>query len=1525
LVSGEEYVGEWKDDKRNGQGTNTYADGEKYVGEYKDDNRHGQGTYTYADGRIEEGIWGEDAFLSTDDKVDGDFLAPSSLLTGTAGTGVDAGTVVPETSADETVVEGIPADRVVPRARKPRTDGRQSVYDEVTTGDTPLTLGDLETATPEGADGKFTGTQLLKLWNQKKAGVKRVYDIAAAAETAEQVKIATDAADAGDVKWDGEDILANILESPIYTRFLGAVRRSRQAVNTGARTDVAKALEADAPIVDSNELSAAELDEGVDTQIAAAATKVKSEAEIQEQFKAYVFRQYHPGIDQLVARTGMEVAPEITAPAEAFYAKVMKEAEAAYSIAPETVTTPTSPEVMSAILSTRMGRDISNTVTIARNPQELGLTQLEPTAKGVVLNNRVYLFTDNIEAGNELGVFLHEVGSHVGMKSFVGEGNYNRLINTIKQFANKTDGSFESRLARQAVDRLKLAKNIVKKNNHPDDELLAYFIEEAVDAGVDPVEAGKDKSPIGNFFRPIMAAFKAAWRKLFSYRYDNPTAQEIVDMAYGAADLVVRNPTAMLSKIDKQLLYSINTKGAQDWVESQGIIAASRAIGLKGVGKAQLERLTGYKKYVYNFMGLLQLADQVSKKHPELAGLIRDIEAIVNRRKEVIDDKRREVEDFSIYLDTALNSDEYKRHREEFEDIVHESTIDEIDLRNTTDRTDPDRVVRDTDLYKRFAQMPAPLQEVYIRLANKYENFAIEYVATLEKFLDASGVSDAQKNVLGFLKGQITPYFPLLRHNGEYWLDYRVTNLRDASGALIMDATGAPLVKRITESFESPEMRLAAEQILRKDPDVERGSILTYARPNDASINNETPNADIEKLLGALTGDADLPASIKKLVVDNYLNMFPDSSLKRQFKKRKKIAGFRKDSVRNFAQIGHQMANQLAAMQQSKELRDAYAALDEYQRTSAEPEGYIRSDDDSGATKADPNVAQIIQSIKDKRAFLENPVPKSWAALASWGSYVWYILGNLSSAFVNLSQVAIGYFHMVGRYGFVDTHKAFMNATKMYFAGGRDNNTKFEIPKALGFLAGFNTSLADKTFGANENLSPEYRALYDAGLTRGAVRRTTGQELVDMQNGIYKSDKGSFTQKFHKYNYALSWYFQNTERANREIALIAAYDLARKNGTAEIRAGSSEYGAKKGATDKKSAINYAVDFVDMINGPAIAETGPTTFQDGIGKVIGTFKRFAFSQVYLQYRLARDAVSHLDPEERKIALKQILAIMVPTWTMAGMKGLPFYGAVETFANMAMSDLLFGDEDEPWDFNTFANTKVGNTAFFGGFNEVFGSDAASRTGFGNMLFPYDNPYKREKLGLWYYPLAFAGPSAGIVEGWYDSLELFSEGKTLRGMEKITPSFLRNPLKAARFSDLPILGEGGALTRDGIPIMDPVPTGSILANMFGFSPAELTARYKTNASAKEYQKEVLDRRSGLLNKLYGAKVTGDFDEERQVRKEIANFNKSRFGRAMPINGSSEIKSFKARLKRSDEFINGLYLNKKLRDPILEDLGDR
>jgi len=51
------YVGEWKDGKRNGQGTITYPYGGKYVGEWKDQQRHGQGTFIYANGDKYFGEW----------------------------------------------------------------------------------------------------------------------------------------------------------------------------------------------------------------------------------------------------------------------------------------------------------------------------------------------------------------------------------------------------------------------------------------------------------------------------------------------------------------------------------------------------------------------------------------------------------------------------------------------------------------------------------------------------------------------------------------------------------------------------------------------------------------------------------------------------------------------------------------------------------------------------------------------------------------------------------------------------------------------------------------------------------------------------------------------------------------------------------------------------------------------------------------------------------------------------------------------------------------------------------------------------------------------------------------------------------------------------------------------------------------------------------------------------------------------------------------------------------------------------
>ena len=52
---GKIYIGEWKNDLRNGKGVETWNDGERFVGNFKNDKREGYGIYYHSNGDIYEG------------------------------------------------------------------------------------------------------------------------------------------------------------------------------------------------------------------------------------------------------------------------------------------------------------------------------------------------------------------------------------------------------------------------------------------------------------------------------------------------------------------------------------------------------------------------------------------------------------------------------------------------------------------------------------------------------------------------------------------------------------------------------------------------------------------------------------------------------------------------------------------------------------------------------------------------------------------------------------------------------------------------------------------------------------------------------------------------------------------------------------------------------------------------------------------------------------------------------------------------------------------------------------------------------------------------------------------------------------------------------------------------------------------------------------------------------------------------------------------------------------------------------
>lgn len=151
--------------------------------------------------------------------------------------------------------------------------------------------------------------------------------------------------------------------------------------------------------------------------------------------------------------------------------------------------------------------------------------------RGFAKDGKVHLIAENIETGTELAVFMHELGGHIGFKKLVGARNALWVRDQVKRWAERNDDSVEARVGRWVRQRTQNMSPGIQN-----EEVVAYAIEGLVREGVTPQSVGQT----GNVFRRIWAAAKAALRKL---GFKNPnffTGQNLVDLAFGAADMELR-------------------------------------------------------------------------------------------------------------------------------------------------------------------------------------------------------------------------------------------------------------------------------------------------------------------------------------------------------------------------------------------------------------------------------------------------------------------------------------------------------------------------------------------------------------------------------------------------------------------------------------------------------------------------------------------------------------------------------------------------------------------------------------------------------------------------------------------------------------------------------------------------------------------------------------------------------------------------------------------------------------------------
>ena len=868
----------------------------------------------------------------------------------------------------------------------------------------------------------------------------------------------------------------------------------------------------------------------------------------------------------------------------------------------------------------------------------------------------------------------------------------------------------------------------------------------------------------------------------------------------------------------------------------------------------QFSKLPGWSRSLYlRFLSLPQQIELYGDKLPGLKTLLNNLQ----RRATLHDEYRRSIE--KLVLKGKKITEKYDPATiKKWNETVLKLSIENIDPR----RVNTDLEVKDNQYYKDFIKLPKELQDLAIEYTEMYEEFGRQLLYFLEQRVPAAPGQQKTISKLSkdFEKHKLKFYHPLLRR-GEFWLRY------DEVGK---DGEKTPVVK----AFENPRERLQAIEKLKGRKDIDVDSIDISTRPRAGGNVSIPDSALMNSIMNGIEGygkNSNLTdEQIKELqeqIYETYLDMFPSESIRQQSRKREGYPGYIEDVVFAFGDTASRMINQLTNLEYRPEIGSALEDI----RLQAE-----RSKDD--------NLVMVSNNVNspEQTKFYMNPTANRFAAAAGYMSYLWYIGGNVSSALVNLTQVpGVALPMLGGDFGNAKAAKAVEKATAMFLRGSFDNNREYWPDW---------TMYAGKDFDQTK-----YGRLFERLLETATVRRGAGFETSQLEEGI-KTDESGLLGKFSqsKVNAWLGWTFQNSERANREITAVAAYDLALDKGMS-----------------REDAIQYAIDLTVKVHSHALPEAGPQIFQDNFGKVAFTFKRFAQAQIYIESRLFLQAMNmtQASPEEKSIARKQLLGIYGMMFMLAGAQGMPLYGAANLLATM-----LYDDDDVPYDFDEAVRSAIGDLGYKGPLNKILNVDIASRTGFNGLLWRED-PRRLAEVGFpQYFVEHFFGPGWSIVVNAGRGLNDFSQGNIMRGFENTTPSFVRNIFKSMR------VATEGARTRQGTKIIDDPGAYSAFMQIIGFNNAELAEAYARANSMKQAEKKIMNRKTSLLNKYWLAMNAGDTDGMIEAQRDLQILGIKYPGL---INSSTITRSMKQKQRREREAIDGISLPNKIRNQIINEYG--
>jgi hypothetical protein len=860
---------------------------------------------------------------------------------------------------------------------------------------------------------------------------------------------------------------------------------------------------------------------------------------------------------------------------------------------------------------------------------------------------------------------------------------------------------------------------------------------------------------------------------------------------------------------------------AKGKISAEDIAVASTAFGTLG-RQAQ--------NALMQFLPLNAVYKIAKEKYPRMAEKAEELFKLLQTKNGDRQKYLNMTKDTADAVERIIGKD--KKVKEVLNNWTAESTLARVDPTKPESKYKGDEAALDAwnmmnDMLK--GMTPAQQQAVkdsYVMLRDSYSKIYEMLVQTMNTRLDQIEDSEIRKTLKDKLltqllqKEAIEPYFPLYR-KGSHWVFYSARDPR----------TGQ--VEVYKEAFQSEYAQQEAARQLRNTEGVD--NIETYKRdPKNSNFGQVDAQFAFNLLADVRAKGAD--QKIQDVILDSLFDIMPERSLVRAFKPRQGIRGFETDAVKVFRERMPNFTNQIVNLKHDLALSKISNELaDRKNEYKATPELF------SGAEALNEQLQGYVN-------FARNPKIATWSKALKTAGFGMTLGFNVSSVIVNATNLPIVVLpYLGGRYGFTDTMKAMNDARKLFMSTGMKRRTEtFTGEGTREVFEG--PSLSNIDF-SDTNLTPEQRELEELYLlmeARGQANISTTSENLDMENPANTAWTAT--------NAYMGWMFHQGERFNRQVTAITSYKLELANR------------AKKGEIteqDRKEAAEIALEDTELTNSGAMAETAPRVAQNNMGNWMLMYKRFGISMYYLQFQMAKQALSRAKTsEERAEAKRQIVGLFASSAIFAGVQGLPLYGIVSMIGNAVFLD----DEDE--DFDSIAASYFGEGLYSGAINAIFNVDVAPRIGMTNLVYRSLPNREQESLILQAMEI-IGGPIFGIASRMEDGFGLISEGEVSRGMERLLPSALSNGMKALRY------GTEGATTMRGDPILEDINAWNVFAQSLGLAPAGYTKQLEVNARDKGLERRLNTKRTDMMRDYYMALKEGDIDSAMELVEEMVSFS--------------------------------------------------